>query len=280
MSLTFRAPVRLSPSQYFRALTCPYQLLLARTAEAQALPGVAGSGGAAAVGTIVHGVLEQAATADLSTTAAFEDAWQTHLAHGEAVLVRAGAGHLVPLVYRARGYAVTKLLLRWYLAKQLAPPEPPPGSALPLGPEQRLTDDSGTVTGVADLIRLGADGPEIVDYKTGPIFLSNGEAEAEIKQAYAQQLQLYAALFYEQTKIWPTRLLLADLTGNEHEVGFTENDCLRLLNSARELLAQMRTAVATGQPTYLAVPGPEQCRYCQVRPLCGPFEAWTAQLGH
>lgn len=279
MPLTFSAPVRLSPSQYFRASTCPYQLLLARTTEAQALPGVAGSGGAAAVGTIVHGVLEQAATADLSTAAAFEGAWQTQLAHKEASLLRDGAGHLLPLVYRARGYAVTKLLLRWYLAKYQAPAVPPPGSALPLGPEQRLADDSGTVTGVADLIRLGVGGPEILDYKTGPIFSSNGEMKAEIKPAYAQQLQLYAALFYEQTKTWPTRLLLADLAGNEHEVSFTEIDCLRLLNSARELLSQMQAAVAANEPAHLAIPGIEQCRYCQVRALCSPFEAWAAQLG-
>jgi ATP-dependent exoDNAse (exonuclease V) beta subunit len=278
MPLTFTPPTKLSPSQYGRALACPYQFLLAKTSEAQVLAGTMSSGGAAAVGTIVHGILERAATTDLSTPAAFETAWQQLLTQQEARLLKDGPVHLVPLAYRARSYAVTKLLLRWHLAARPTPTPAPSGTSLPFGPEQRLTDLSGCISGIADLIRPGTNGPEIVDYKTGPIFQLNAEAEAEIKPAYAQQLQLYAALFHEKTSRWPTRLLLADLTGNEHEVSFTESACLQLLDEARWLLAQMKSAIAAGSPESLAVPGIEQCRFCQVRPLCMPFEAWLAQV--
>ncbi|MDO7848687.1 PD-(D/E)XK nuclease family protein [Hymenobacter sp. M29] len=278
MSLTFSTPTRLSPSQYGRALACPYQFLLAKTPEAQVLVGTMSSGGAAAVGTIVHGMLERAVTTDLSIPTAFETAWQQLLTHQEARLLKDGSTHLVPLAFRARGYAVTKLLLRWYLANKPMPIPAPSGTGLPFGPEQRLTDLSGCISGIADFIRLGTDGPEIVDYKTGPIFQLNANAEAEIKPAYAQQLQLYAALFYEQAGCWPTRLLLVDLAGNEHEVGFTESACLQLLDEARHLLAQMQSAVAAGNPESMAAPGIEQCRFCQVRPLCGPFEAWSTQI--
>lgn len=278
MPLAFVLPTTLSPSQYGRALACPYQFLLAKTSEAQALTGTIGSGGAAAVGTIVHGMLERAAAADLSTPVAFETAWQQLLTQQEARLSKDGAAHLVPLAYRARGYAVSKLLLSWHLAARPTPAPTPSGTILPLGSEQRLTDLSGCISGIADLIRMGADGPEIVDYKTGPIFQFNVKAEVEIKPAYAQQLQLYAALLHEKTNCWPTRLLLADLAGNEHEVSFTESACLHLLDEARQLLAQMKSAVAAGNPESLAVPGVEQCRFCQVRPLCKPFESWLAQV--
>jgi ATP-dependent exoDNAse (exonuclease V) beta subunit len=277
MPLTFVLPTTLSPSQYGRALACPYQFLLAKTSEAQALKGTTSSGGAAAVGTIVHGMLEQAVAADLSTPVAFETAWQKLLTQQEARLLKDGSAHIVPLAFRARGYAVTKLLLYWYLAARPIPAPTQSGTGLPFGTEQRLTDLSGCISGIVDLIRLGTSGPEIVDYKTGPIFQLNTEAEAEIKPAYVQQLQLYAALLHENTGHWPTRLLLADLAGNEHEVSFTESTCLHLLDEARQLLAQMKTAVAAGNPESLAVPGVTQCHFCQVSSLCRPFESWLAQ---
>lgn len=279
MSLTFTPPAKLSPSQYHRASSCPYQFLLAKTPEARALAGIGGSGGAAAVGTIVHALLEQSATTDLSSSAVFEAAWQQQLAQQEARLLKQGSTHLLPLAYRARGYAVTKLLLQWYLVAQLPLAPVPPGSSLPFGAEKTLTDSSGHISGIADLVRVGPTGPELVDYKTGPIFVYSNEEEAEIKPAYVQQLHLYAALFFEQTGQWPAQLLLADLSGQEHAVVFTPATCLQLLTDAQQLLAQMVSAVADDDPESLAQPSLAQCQYCQVRPLCRPFATWNAQQG-
>ena len=92
---------------------------------------------------------------------------------------------------------------------------------------------------------------------------------------YVQQLQLYAALLYEQTGHFPAHLFLADLAGKEHEVGFTRPGCLQLLSDARNLLTKIKTAVAAGNPESLAIPSQEQCRYCQVRPLCSPYKTWA-----
>jgi hypothetical protein len=278
MAITFTAPARISPSQYFRILACPYQSLLAATPEAKSLSGMLGSGGAAEVGTVVHGMLKRSVSTDLSDAATFESAWQEILTQKETELIRDGASHLVPLAYRANGYAVTKLLLSWYLAMVPKAAPFPTDTDIPFGAEKRLSDKSGSVSGIADLIRLGVEGPEIVDYKTGPIFQLNSNDEPEIKPVYALQLQLYAALLREQTGHFPTRLFLADLTGKEHEVGFTERGCIQLLNDARHLLNHMQAAVEAGQPESLAIPSQEQCRYCQVRPLCSPFKSWAVGL--
>jgi hypothetical protein len=279
MALTFTAPARISPSQYFRVLACPYQSLLAATTEAQFLPGMFGSGGAAEVGTIVHGMLKRAASTDLTDKVAFESAWQELLSEKEADLIRDGASHLVPIAYRANSYAVTKLLLSWYLAMMPKAAPFPTDSEIPFGAEKWLSDSSGSVGGIADLIRLGFDGPEIVDYKTGAIFQLSATDEPEIKPAYAQQLQLYAALLHERTGHFPAHLFLADLTGKEHEVEFTQSGCLQLLNKARHLLTQMKAAVNAGNPESLAMPSKDHCRYCQVRPLCSPYSVWAEQLG-
>lgn len=275
--MVFVPPTRISPSQYARVLACPYQSLLTKTTEAKSLPGAMSSGGAAAVGTIVHSMLELAASTDLSSPGTFDTAWQKFLRQKETELSQKGNTNLIPLAYRARGYAVTKLLLRWQLTRMGMPTPPTPGTGLPLGPEQWLEDATGSIGGIADLIRLTASGPEIVDYKTGPIFQLNALAEPEIKPAYAQQLQLYAALFHDKTSRWPTRLLLADLAGNEHEVNFTESDCRQLLDNSRQLLARIQAAVVAANPESLAVPSVAQCRFCQVRPLCRPVESWLAQ---
>ncbi|MBF9239513.1 PD-(D/E)XK nuclease family protein [Hymenobacter sp. BT683] len=279
MAITITAPARISPSQYFRVLACPYQSLLASTPEARSLPGMFGSGGASEVGTVVHGMLKRSVATDLSDAVAFESVWQELLSEKEADLIRNGASHLVPLTYRANGYAVTKLLLSWHLAMMPKAAPFPGDSDIPFGAEKWLSDNSGSVGGIADLIRLGIDGPEIVDYKTGSIFQLNSNDEAEIKPVYSQQLQLYAALLHEQTGHFPAHLFLADLAGKEHEVEFTELGCLQLLSNARRLLTQMKAAVNAGNPESLAIPSQEQCRYCQVRPLCSPYNDWTEQLG-
>jgi hypothetical protein len=271
---------KLSPSQYGRLLRCPYQVLLEKSVEGKALqatPG-RGAGGTGPLGTIIHGVLEQANLIGIEDETAFEIVWQQQLIVQETKLIKKQQGYLVPLAYRARNYAVRKMLVRWLVVgKKPAPTGNPAGSVE--GPEKKLTDRTGIISGTADLIRRQATGElEILDYKTGRIMEQtvNEAAAPEVKEEYVLQLRLYAALVYEQEGKWPARLLIADLAGGEHEVAFTQGECMDLLVSALQHHKQLNLAVAQGRAAEVARPAAALCTACAMRPLCEPYAEWLA----
>lgn len=271
---------RISPSQYGRLLSCPYRTLLEHSPEGKAILAQPGKGGgaASAMGNIVHKVLEAANRGKVQTVTGFELFWQQELRVQEAKLIAEGRPQLVPLAYRARGYAVTKLLLKCLLLNGDTPwPPVVPEPGLPLGPEQTFTDNSNTIRGQVDLVRRGPTGRlEVVDYKTGRIFQFNSvdEEAAEVKREFVWQLRLYAALLHERTGQWPERLLVADLAGGEHPVSFTQDQCLELLAAARSLLAAVNAAVNRSEAESLARPSAETCANCKVQQLCEPHANW------
>lgn len=284
MGVVVQELATLSPSQYGRILRCPYQVLLEKSVEgraALAAPGM-GAGGAGPLGTIIHGVLETAHKIGINDAAAFAAAWQQHLKAQEAALIKRNQQYLVPLAYRAKNYAVRKLLLRW-LVLGMQPEHQATGqhaAGAPLGPEQRLTDATGRISGIADLIRQGPDGAlEILDYKTGRIFSEAAEdgASETVKEEYALQLRLYAALLHEQAGRWPVRLLLVDLAGGEHQVSFTHEQCSELMQSARNMHQKINAAVSNGKAVDLAKPSLLVCAACRMQPFCEPYS--EARLG-
>jgi RecB family exonuclease len=275
----------LSPSQYGRILRCPYQVLLEKSVEgraALAAPGM-GAGGAGPLGTIIHGVLETAHKTGINDSAAFELAWEQQLKAQETSLIKRKQQHLVPLAYRAKNYAVKKLLLRWLVLGMQSEQQAKGQQAVsvPLGPEQRLTDATGRISGIADLIRYGPSGAlEILDYKTGRIFSEAlGEnAPDSVKEEYALQLRLYAALLHEQAGVWPERLLVVDLAGGEHQVSFTQEQCTELMHNAQSLYQKIFAAVSVGRATDLARPSLPLCTACKMQHLCEPYKE-TVSIG-
>lgn len=279
MGVVVQELATLSPSQYGRILRCPYQVLLEKSVEgraALAAPGM-GAGGAGPLGTIIHGVLETAHRTGINDSAAFELAWKRQLKAQEASLVKRNQQHLVPLAYRAKNYAVRKLMLRW-LVLGIQPEQHTIGQhegRVPLGPEQRLTDITGRISGIADLIRQGSSGAlEILDYKTGRIFSESGRENAPdiLKEEYTLQLRLYAALLHEQAGMWPERLLLVDLAGGEHQVSFSHEQCADLIQDARNLYQQVNAAVSVGRAADLARPSLSLCAACRMQHLCEPYK--------
>lgn len=116
------------------------------------------------------------------------------------------------------------------------------------------------------------------DFKTGSVW--EDEAGRVIKPAYRIQMQLYAALFFEQEGEWPKRLELA--SQNEIiEVDFEPSECLALLQIAKDSLGIWNSLVAAAQssaaPETLATPG-SHCGFCPFRPVCPTY--WSAQLPH
>ncbi|SHL90625.1 RecB family exonuclease [Hymenobacter psychrotolerans] len=265
---------RLSPSQFGQVQQCGYRHLL-KLADALPLP----TSGAAVLGVVMHGMLGTHASHPFSSTAGFDAEWQRQVDQQETQLladpVTAG---LVPLAQTVRKYAIKKATLRRSLVGTMSLSTPSriassvgaaSSSGAKLGAEVWLA--AGRIAGRADLIRQGVSGVEIVDYKTGYYAATESSGLPIAKPEYAQQLQLYAALYHAETTIWPTRGLLIGLAGGEVAVPFTPADCLSVLAGANQMLDSLEQAARLGTGLELARPAPETCRFCSYRLNCHPY---------
>jgi hypothetical protein len=101
----------------------------------------------------------------------------------------------------------------------------------------------------------------------------------EIRPEYVIQLKLYAALYHEGTGSWPARLELVPLNGEVHEVPYSSQESLKLLEHARSLLRQVNDDLASHASDWeaveqaLAVPSAAACKFCAYRPACSAYLA-------
>ncbi|MCB2380357.1 PD-(D/E)XK nuclease family protein [Hymenobacter sp. BT635] len=270
----------LSPSQFSQVQECGYRFVL-KLQGAAALP----AGSAAALGNVLHRLMQEHVGRPFTDAEAFEEAWQRQVAYQELLLSTSVlSAALVPLARTAHGYAVKKAILRHSL---LNPSQPQARwsakagtSKSYLGAEVKL-GGAGPVAGRADLIRAASGGPELVDYKSGRFTADQLDKDGQVvaKPEYVQQLHLYAALYYEEAGHWPSRLLLAGLDGTELEVPFLPAECLTLLATARSMATALEAAARTGDGAQLARPAPAVCRRCAYRPHCTPYLALVAAEG-
>ena len=276
---------QLSPSQFSQVQQCGYRYLLKRSG-APALP----VSGAAVLGLVLHGILETHAHRPFTHAERFEQEWQQQISKQEQRLAaNPVTATLVPLARSVRNYAVKKAALRRSIVGSMPLQRverlPPsfispggPGAEATLGTEIELGRE-GRISGRADLIRRFAGGIEIVDYKTGRFAASDGESLPVAKPEYAQQLQLYAALYQAEMGNWPARGLLLGLASGEVTVSFEPAECLDLLKQANELLNTLEKAAMAGTGHALARPAPEICRLCSYRPNCSPYLSLLSLAG-
>lgn len=132
------------------------------------------------------------------------------------------------------------------------------------GPEVWLSSPTLRLKGKADFISRATDGTiEIVDFKTGGVFGSNGE----IKDEYTLQLQAYALMLRERIETTPLRLVLDN--GERTPVPSDDGS----LNIARERIEEFtsqfpkHSAVRSGD---IAHPG-QECVSCGIRPSCAAY---------
>jgi CRISPR/Cas system-associated exonuclease Cas4 (RecB family) len=137
--------------------------------------------------------------------------------------------------------------------------------------EQWLQSKEGLVVGIADEIRFEREGATIIDYKTGNI--SGQSTETEVLSEYKEQLKLYAALFHEEHGEWPYDLIVISLDGRSHHIDYEENECLILLEEAKNMLRRLNSIIEANEkaPLELASPSQTNCRYCLYRPICEPY---------
>lgn len=274
-----RPLARIGPSRFDGLTQCALREVLAAQRTEVALP----SAPPARLGTAIHKLLENAASGALDPAgSAVEDCWTKLVAEEEAEMAASWLErHFAPLRESMGAYDERRLqaIAR---ARELAtiaysgPRKPRAGNAPQsdsgYGTEMWVETAAGDVGGAIDAVVRSDDGPVIRDYKTGRITDETGEP----RTAYATQLRLYAAMYAEKFGVWPHALELVNLRGDIVRVSLDQNQCDALLADARKLREDVNASIAqSGDPLAcqeaLATPAPDNCRYCNYRPLCHPY---------
>ena len=153
--------------------------------------------------------------------------------------------------------------------------------AQPTGYERWVETEDGRVGGYIDQVKVTGRGVVLSDYKSGSLLDCGTDGKTrKVKQAYRDQLELYAALYRHTCGIWPAALEIIPLQGTPVEIPLDKRQAKRLLETARQSFHaanKMIEEVENGNRdvTSLASPRAEHCRLCLFRPECRAY--WTAR---
>ncbi len=259
-----------SPSALGASAGCRLRLVAASTRPAVADERLA-SGPEAAVGTLLHRVLERAGQGDgLSPDDVFQREYERSV---EELRRDPRRAHFAELA-TTRSLAEWNRAKQWVLARvaqQWSPSRPanaPTGRrhARLTGPEVGFQSTTLRFRGKADRVRrLGPDRFEVRDFKTGVTLDERGDVKAEI----ALQLWAYGFMLLERHPGSEVRLVVDD--GYEREVPFDPGVRPRARRALEALLEDMPLA-GCSLARDLAVPG-KGCLGCQVRHICPAYRA-------
>ena len=264
---------RISPSKYFAIQSCLLRELWAGNNE---IPKLLPLSPTVRVGTVVHNVLEQAVKGKVQSINDATCVWNEQISVIEAEMKENWIErHLVPISKYARQYEVKKQKCMFMVESFLNNWPRQSRRNTNFEAEVWLDTPDGKVGGRIDAVRVSDDWIEIIDYKTGNIFETCTQ-EQNIKQEYQQQLKLYAALFYAKRGVWPSKLTIVALNQKGYDILFNKDECLRLLNDAKQKLSQINGMItSTSDAESFAQPSTEVCRYCLYRPACKAY--WKAR---
>ncbi|MFN8552536.1 MAG: PD-(D/E)XK nuclease family protein [Candidatus Obscuribacterales bacterium] len=233
---------------------------------------------AARVGTIIHKLLELAAKGKIHDNV--EHCWRELVSQSEDDLANSWVTR--PLIPLSRTQPSFEVRMYRALRKATEVVGKYVSSAAPqsqFGPEIKVKSRDGTVRGAIDLVRPGEAGPVIVDYKTGTIFETDNNAFAVIKPEYVTQMTLYAALYHEQFDTWPSGLELVPLRGQTVRLSFDTSKAAELLEEAKDSLRAVNAKVEQHTSiSELASLSPENCKFCQHRPVCPAYREHAPTL--
>jgi len=254
------------------------------------------------MGSLVHELLEKNGKGLLGkkTRGTLEEEWGRIVAIKKNKLAASWVNkQLIPLEDTVLEYTTKKLSAfgRCRNNPSLGPQGEGGRGSTPEGFEKWLETDDGIVKGIIDAILKREDGYVIEDYKcvkSEGLYEEHEGGAPSIKNAYKNQLKLYAALFYDNHGEWPKELKLTPTyQGDSVVIDYSENEALTLLNEAKTLLAQVNEKVndVTGgncdNLDTLASPSGENCKFCEYRHICNPYwktrntspeQEWPADL--
>jgi hypothetical protein len=226
-------------------------------------------------------MLELSAKGQITNQEEFSDAWKTSLTRLEEEMRTSWLdAHLVPLeesdpLFFVRQAQAEESALT--LAGDRSQVMHRRGDNAELGCEMKVESADSSVWGYIDLATVEDDALVLRDYKAGLVIENTQhDGATSVKQAYKDQLKLYAALYFESKGKWPDRLEVAAPSGDTYEIEFSHEECTELLAEAKSLLSSIKETVAAADDdadaqTALAAPAPSVCRFCSFRPYCIPY---------
>jgi CRISPR/Cas system-associated exonuclease Cas4 (RecB family) len=177
--------------------------------------------------------------------------------------------HLVPFSKNARNYEVKRQqclkIVRNSFNLSYSTPQSDNGS---IKSEFWVESKDKIIGGKIDEIRSNNTGLDIIDYKTGAI-IDEDLLGCKVKIQYQIQMKLYAALYNEHQGVFPDRLIIKGLDGEEYEIPFDKDECIELLFQAKKKFREINQIINEGRGwELLASPSAANCKYCQFRPVC------------
>lgn len=241
------------------------------------------------LGSVIHLLLEAAGRGRLNggENRKVGDTWDELVLQGEKKMVLSALRrHQVPLSRSIPDFEVRKVRACRRAAEiahdaLLLQDGPPKQSLEPTGFELWVESHDGLVGGYIDRVTMTISGVVLSDYKSGAILtFGTEEGCGELKQAYKEQMKLYAALYRLKCRVWPIRLEVVPVQGKPVEIFFDQKESERLLEEASTFLyaANRRISeVENGRAdvTELASPQAVHCRLCLFRPACQAY--WNAR---
>jgi len=252
---------RISPSAFSRLQSCQLKVVLGATIKRPLLPYMPVNH----LGNVIHKMLELNYAGVIDDDMAFEEQWRRLIEAEEKKLIDRGFHKFIPISENVDGYAMKKLQTKSILRQ---PPKAEPSAkrstSWKVESEKWLQSKDSNIGGVADLILDNGQTATIADFKTGKIT----DRDDEIKTEYKDQLKLYAYLFAETYGHFPDRLILIDMDRQEHEIQFTNQECISLADQARQLLKEVNARAENQDFAGLATPEEQGCSNCLQRPAC------------
>lgn len=259
-----------SPSALGAARGCHLRLAATSTDNAKSVPRLA-AGPEAAVGTVLHRVLERAAQPDgLSPDEIFHQEYERAVGR---LRQDPRSSHFAELA-STRSLADWSRMKQWVLARAArqfsavragASARWKGGSRL-TGPEVGFQSLALRLRGKADRVRqVGPREFEVRDFKTGVTLDEHGDVKEEI----VLQLWAYGFMLLERRPDCEVRLIVDD--GSEREVPFDAEARSRARRTLDAILDSIPTP-GHSSASDLAAPG-KGCWGCQVRHVCPAYRA-------
>lgn len=260
---------RISPSRYTAIIKCPYRVVLANSCSSPLLPYPPASH----LGNIIHECIRLILTNEIETSAEFDMNWNRLLAKEKKALENLGFSFFTPLSENVPGYTIKKLQVKSMLKIRVKMEvQDERKTSTDILTEKWLESQDSLIAGFADIIFNINDYTKLSDFKSGKIFL----AEGEVKEEYEDQLKLYAYLYNEVFGKYPDELSIIDLEKKEYSIAFTPQECEVLACKSREALSEINVLIEKDKREALAKPDLDNCKNCLYRPACDFY--WSLPL--
>ena len=204
-----------------------------------------------------------------------EETWTAFEVAAQGRLANAWSPAPVPIPGEWRGYHVTRTRVIRRALRLFDSQRPQPVAPVPTPSktriEQPVVEQATGLQGTPDRVEGAAGDRCVVDLKTGL-------EQAEATEGQRRQLLLYAHMVTVDEGA-PTRIAIeAVVAGQRWEERITTSDVEGAVAQAVDARGRFNAAALAGTSEHLAEPGPDTCRFCTYRPVCGPLASLRGGL--